>query len=595
MVVVARSFQLRSRAKGLAVVGPDDRTQPPIGGWSWLTAHGVRIDRDLGEAVTAHAEAEGVDVLDVVPSDLATEDALELLRAYDPATYRTDRLARGVSARRAIAVRTATLDRAGLDPATDAGPIALDLAAVELKRHCNSSMGVAVGPALGTPDTSASQRMELLRSRFGAATPLLVAVPVLGYGFLVVGVLSAPVFGVCALVAWCAQPVLSLAGTALRPADLWRRSSLRWLLGPIGLVRSVLGPRHPASDPRSAEGDARRAEYARELSEGTARFFEPRASECPLCGSQDLAPRLSTTDMVLHKPGRFHLDRCRACGHVFQNPRLSLDGLDFYYRDAYDGLNAERGEAMFKVTQAAYHARADMLDPEARPRRWLDIGTGYGHFPLVAQDHWPDTTFDGLDISDSVDVAARRRWVAEGFRGLLLDRAPDLAGRYDVVSMFHYLEHTRQPVAELDVVASLLTPGGHLLVELPDPTSPYARIAGRYWFPWLQPQHLHFLSRDRVCSLLSERGFEIVSSGPVEAFPGQELAGACWLVINRFAPETGLPWLPPTTARDTLRRVGALAIGAPVLVAAALLDQVLSASDRRLRGSSAFRVVARRP
>ena len=59
-----------------------------------------------------------------------------------------------------------------------------------------------------------------------------------------------------------------------------------------------------------------------------------------------------------------------------------------------------------------------------------------------------------------------------------------MAGAYDVVSMHHYLEHTREPLDELDAAATALVPGGHLLIELPDPESRFPLVVGRWWIPW---------------------------------------------------------------------------------------------------------------
>jgi 2-polyprenyl-3-methyl-5-hydroxy-6-metoxy-1,4-benzoquinol methylase len=39
--------------------------------------------------------------------------------------------------------------------------------------------------------------------------------------------------------------------------------------------------------------------------------------------------------------------------------------------------------------------------------------------------------------------------------------------------MYHYLEHTADPAAELDAATALLAPGGHLMVEVPDPRLPW--------------------------------------------------------------------------------------------------------------------------
>ena len=48
-------------------------------------------------------------------------------------------------------------------------------------------------------------------------------------------------------------------------------------------------------------------------------------------------------------------------------------------------------------------------------------------------------------MSDSVDEAARRGRVDTAYRGMFPDLAPNLPRSYDIVSMHHYLEHTRDP------------------------------------------------------------------------------------------------------------------------------------------------------
>src|SRR5262249_22966704 len=150
-------------------------------------------------------------------------------------------------------------------------------------------------------------------------------------------------------------------------------------------------------------------------------------------------------------------------------------GLDYYYRDFYDGLNEKSYDCIFDLFVHSYLARARMLEGRQEPSYWLDVGAGHGHFCCVARQVWPHTTFDGLDFSESIEEAVRRRWVTRGYRGLFPSLAPALEDAYDVVSMGQYLEHTRDPEAELVAARQVLTSDGYLLIEVPDPECFMAR------------------------------------------------------------------------------------------------------------------------
>ncbi|WP_372348774.1 hypothetical protein [Streptomyces sp. KL116D] len=159
----------------------------------------------------------------------------------------------------------------------------------------------------------------------------------------------------------------------------------------------------------------RRPAYLTELARGTEGIHEPRRPDCPWCGSTKLGTRLRTTDLLQHKPGTFTIDQCRSCAHSFQNPRLTPEGLNFYYRDFYDGLGADQAERIFGAQtstrrhRAATHALAHFLEPEA----WLDVGTGHARFPAAAKEV-PCRT---RRSTASTSVTASRRAAARPHRG----------------------------------------------------------------------------------------------------------------------------------------------------------------------------------
>jgi SAM-dependent methyltransferase len=339
-----------------------------------------------------------------------------------------------------------------------------------------------------------------------------------------------------------------------------------------------------------------RAAYAAEIAQGIGRFFEPTRRACPWCGSPNLGVRMRTPDLIQGKPGLFTLSGCRTCRHVFQNPRLSLEGLDFYYRDFYDGLGQQVMEPVFDGGTAVNHARALDVLSVTTPRTWLDVGTGYGYFAKHSRELLPDTVFEGLDLGSGVELGEQRGWLARGHRALFLDSLDELAGRFDVLSMHHYLEHTRDPRAELDGAARVLKPGDHLLIELPDPDYNLAPAFGRWWFPYLQPQHQHMIPLPNLLGALTERGFT-----PLRVTRGDAHIGidAVWALVQVFAVigrDPSLPWLtePETAARRRRHAFVWQTLAPKGFAAMHKVDAVLSAIARRTDNANTYRVLARR-
>ncbi|WP_344245412.1 class I SAM-dependent methyltransferase [Actinocorallia libanotica] len=346
---------------------------------------------------------------------------------------------------------------------------------------------------------------------------------------------------------------------------------------------------------RAKDSEADRRRYQADLAQGVERFLQPRRTDCPWCASTRIRVLLHSPEFVQHKPGRFTLERCADCGHVFQNPCLNEAGLEFYYRDFYDGLGAELCDRVMDSAGLcrAYLRRARMLPPGTEPRTWLDVGTGHGHFCRSARQVWPNVRFDGLDQSESVLKAQKLGWIHHAYQGTFPQRAEELAGSYDVVSMHHYLEHTADQHRQLDTAARVLRPGGHLLIEVPDPQCLPARLLGRYWFSWMQPQHLHFAPEANLTRALQDRGFTIVAVHRRRARLGQDFVWAPGLLAGNLHPPVDRPWSPRRPhPGDRLLRLILLALAVPVMPVGLLADWTLGLLSRR---SNTYRILAALP
>ncbi|MFI6516043.1 class I SAM-dependent methyltransferase [Spirillospora sp. NPDC050679] len=556
-----------------------------------VAVEGAVVSGQIRRAAQACARDGGLQVLDLVPADLPVERALDLARSVDLVRYRTDPLAAGRGAGFAMLASDEVLRRADVRPGTlDVG--AFGELTARLRQYARTA-DLAVVPCRTTPRVPACRGRRAWLRGLGVPVPLVIARSALGWLAVVAVLLADPRWGPVAALAYCAVPYVVFAGTPLSPRDLHRTALLRLVAAPWSWWRTLADPPSAWERRLARREEQARERYRAEYVQGVRRFLEPRRPDCPWCGSRSLAEHVTSGDVVQRKPGTFTLERCRDCGHVFQNPRLTREGLDFYYRDAYDGLGAAGSERLFALQGDLHRARAELVAAHTEPRAWLDVGAGHGHFCRVAGAVLPGTAFDGLDLGAGVREGARRGWLRNAHQGRFPELLDRLTGRYDVVSMHHYLEHTPDPRAELDAAVKLLGPGGHLLVELPDPESRLGRPLGRHWMPWLQPQHLNMMPIGNLEQALAARGMRIVARERRAAHQRYDLTCAATLALSAFGPCPDRPWAPrPATAADRARRALALAAAVPLVGTAMLLDRLVVPL---LPGTSnAYRVLARK-
>jgi SAM-dependent methyltransferase len=80
-------------------------------------------------------------------------------------------------------------------------------------------------------------------------------------------------------------------------------------------------------------------------------------------------------------------------------------------------------------------------------------------------------------------------------------------GSFDVVTMWHSLEHVHRPLAILRAAYQLLVPGGKLVVATPNIDSLPYRLFGRSWFGLDLPRHLTHFTPVTLTAMLQTAGF----------------------------------------------------------------------------------------
>ena len=603
LLLVLGALRLRGRVGHYALLPDTERDVHES--HVFLTAQGVELSAATRRAASAYARAAGLDLLHLVPGNWSVNEWMGFAELCDPLEYRTRPLHVGCSAGHAMLVERSVLERGGealeeLGQGLPVGMAAFVGAAMELRRCAPHSSGIAVAPDLIARSARGEDRAAALRTILGDLAQAVILVQGAVFAFLIASLFVDPSFGWPLVALYHLQVPLALGGQGRTSRRLWPFILARLPLDVLVWADTVL---HLRMWNAGGVNEELRAEYTSLLAEDWRTRFEARRSDCPSCGSQELVLTLEHADFFQHKPGRFRLETCQSCGLVFQNPRLTPEGLEFYYKDFYDGLGAEKLDFIFSFEPDGYEHRARMVEGHLQerlaPRRWLDVGGGHGHFCLSAAGHWPQTRFEVLDLADSVVAAERRGWVEAGHRALFPDwaqgpAAADADQCFDVVSMSHYLEHTLDPRAEIAAAHSILEPGGLLLIELPDPECPFGRWLGWTWLPWFQPQHLNMLPLRRLEHELATAGFEVLERERGAAHQRVDLHYALLVLMGRLAPEPDRPWLPPTHFMGRLRHAAVWLVGLPLLLPAKLIDQfVIGPFAGRLGLSNTYRVLGR--
>ena len=469
-------------------------------------------------------------------------------------------------------------------------PVKLNQLATDLKPCASRSAMSAVMPGLVNPGMSHATQFNVAQDILGEFLALYLAGRLLVPLLFIMGLAWSLPAALATLVLFSLQPIFVFAGGALRPRGLWSYSIFRiftdlWLTG-VMIYHAV---RHA----RDNERRALRAEYSAIMSRGVSRFLLPREQKCPLCQNENLAVFLRSGDYQQNKPGLFTLEICRSCGHIFQNPRVSFEGLDFYYKDFYSGIGRTRAELAFSFNLPKYLARAQIIARHTTPKLWLDVGFGQGHFCQMARFVLPQTSFHGADMNDNVVEALRRGWIDQGFVGMFPEIAPQLAGLYDVVSMHHYLEHAPDIRAELSAAHKVVTASGYLVIELPNPDCLLSRLLRGFCFDWFQPQHLHFLTIKNTKKLLAEAGFAVIETQSYQAHQSHQLVIALLTMKRRFAPPPNLPWLDRKWYSSLRSWLGLILI-TPLFLPTLLLGSLYDRCVHTDRWSNTFRILAKK-
>lgn len=239
---------------------------------------------------------------------------------------------------------------------------------------------------------------------------------------------------------------------------------------------------------------------------------------CPICGHSEFKHYKQCIDYtVSHKP--FEIVFCTNCNLKFTNPRPSASEIGVYYDspDYISHSNSKKGLINFlyqTVRNISLKQKISWIN-SAKPtgNKLLDIGCGTGEFLNAAKNFGK---FDVIGIEPS--PKAREM----GISNYHLDvRGEEYLNQIekesiDTITMWHVLEHVHELSNRVKQIYSILKPGGHAFIAVPNYTSWDAHHYGAHWAPFDVPRHLYHFSPDVIKALFKSNGLTHEKSIPMK-------------------------------------------------------------------------------
>ena len=205
---------------------------------------------------------------------------------------------------------------------------------------------------------------------------------------------------------------------------------------------------------------------------------QQRDVRCPVCGSSDAGLR--------YRLSRFEVLDCRGCTLVYLWPQAtpeeiramfstlyttgagSLPELRDYFGFCYDDVPSN------PLVQL-YESWLDALERIRKPGRLLDVGCGTGLFLAVARRRG----WQPFGIDDCVEATryAREHFGLDVWDGEFADFASG-GRRFDAITGWDIIEHSRSPVGLLQAFHRCLAPGGVVGLSTPNQRSILDVVAG---------------------------------------------------------------------------------------------------------------------
>ena len=237
---------------------------------------------------------------------------------------------------------------------------------------------------------------------------------------------------------------------------------------------------------------------------------EKMNNKCPWCGSEKAQINLWLKDEFLTKED-FHICECLNCGLLYTMPRPDKEKIGAYYKSEayYSHQENKKGfipKVYERVKSINLKYKYRLATSGMQPGKMLDIGCGVGDFLHTAEMHGWECI--GVEPSEDAKTIAQKRMKGTIITSEELESFSD--GAFDVITMWHVLEHVDDLKWQVAQLQRLVKPSGRVVIAVPNYKSYDGQYYKEHWAAYDVPRHLNHFHRITLSKIFKTSGLELV-------------------------------------------------------------------------------------
>ncbi|MGB3776427.1 MAG: class I SAM-dependent methyltransferase, partial [Leeuwenhoekiella sp.] len=193
-------------------------------------------------------------------------------------------------------------------------------------------------------------------------------------------------------------------------------------------------------------------------------------------------------------------------------PKPGLNELDKYYESSeyisHTDSNKNFTEFLYQLVKKwTFSYKFKLISNFSKGSKILDLGAGTGDF--LAEAKVRNWQVDGIEPNNNARDLALKKGIA------LKNDKSEISDTFDVISMWHVLEHVYDLMEYIKFLKRHLKAQGLLLIAVPNYNSYDAKFYGSQWAALDVPRHLHHFSSSAIIKIFGEVDLVLVKKKPL--------------------------------------------------------------------------------